>query len=88
MGGSVDAVVPPAAVEAVVRAGCADPPAFSPTDARIRLLNLLGRLRELCVAGAPFPGPVTAGSICKLIWRLGVGAVRTAGASAAAAEPA
>ena len=57
VGGSVEAVVPPAAVEAVVRAGCADPPAFSPTDARIRLLNLLGRLRELCVAGALFPGP-------------------------------
>ena len=51
-GGRVEAVVPAAAVEAVVRAGCGDPPTFSPTDARIRLLNLLGRLRELCVAGA------------------------------------
>ncbi|KAK9831873.1 hypothetical protein WJX81_004370 [Elliptochloris bilobata] len=50
-GGTVEAVVPPAAVEAVVRAGCCDPPAFGPTESRIRLLNLLGSLRELCVAG-------------------------------------
>jgi len=50
-GGAVEAVIPAAAVEAVVRAGCGDPPAFGPTDGRIRLLNLLGRLRELCIAG-------------------------------------
>jgi len=54
-GGAVEPVVPPAAVEAVVRAGCGDPPAFGPTDARIRLLNLLAPLRELCIQGARPP---------------------------------
>ena len=61
-GGGVEPVVPPTAVEAVVRAGCGDPPAFGPTDARIRLLNLLAPLRELCIQGAPPARPARGSS--------------------------
>ena len=44
-------LVAPGAVDAVLRAGYAEPPVVTPTPVRIRLLNLYEELRELYLVG-------------------------------------